>query len=140
MSAWRRGRAYSQDLRDRVLSADGVGSGKVAGRYGVSISYVVKARQRRDRFGTVTPGAQRSHTPPKLAGHEAALRAQVRLKPDMTLDELRAWILAELSISVSVTTVWKTLRRLELTLKKRRLSRLNRAAQTSPPLANTGTR
>jgi transposase len=100
-------RAYSQDLRDRVLSADGIGSGKVAVRYGVSISYVVKARQRRDRLGAVTPGAQRSHTPAKLAGHEAAIRAQVRLRPDMTLDELRAWILAELGIAVSVTTVWK---------------------------------
>ena len=118
MSAWRRGRAYSQDLRDRVLSADGIGSGKVAARYGVSISYVVKARQRRDRLGAVTPGAQRSHTPAKLAGHEAAIRAQVRRRPDMTLDELRAWILAELGIAVSVTTGWKTLRRLELTLKK----------------------
>jgi hypothetical protein len=27
--------------------------------------------------------------------------------PDMTLDELRAWILKELGISVSITTVWK---------------------------------
>jgi hypothetical protein len=44
--------------------------------------------------------------------------AQVRLRPDITLDELRAWILAELGIAVSVTTGWKTLRRLELTLKR----------------------
>jgi hypothetical protein len=50
MSAWRRGRAYAQDLRERVLLADGVGSGKVAERYGVSASYVVKARQRRARL------------------------------------------------------------------------------------------
>jgi transposase len=39
-------------------------------------------------------------------------------QPDMTLDELRAWILVELGISVSMSTVWKTLRRLKLTLKK----------------------
>ena len=64
MSAWRCGRAYLQDLRERVLSADGVWSGQVAGRFGVSASYVVKVRQRRDRFGRVTPGAQKSHTPP----------------------------------------------------------------------------
>ena len=114
MSSWRRGKAYAQDLRDRVLSVDGVASGQVAARFGVSISYVVKARQRRDRLGAVTPGAQRSHTRPKLAGHEAVIRAQVRLLPDMTLDKLRAWILKELGISVSITTVWKTLRRLEL--------------------------
>jgi transposase len=36
----------------------------------------------------------------------------------MTLDELRAWILAELAISVSISTAWNTLRRLRLTLKK----------------------
>ena len=87
-------------------------------RYGVSASYVVKARQRRARFGEVTPGRQRSHTPPKLAGHYGAITMQVARQPDMTLDELRAWILAELAISVSISTVWNTLRRLRLTLKK----------------------
>ena len=133
MSAWRRGRAYSQDLRDRVLSADGVGSGQVAGRFGVSASYVVKARQRRDRLGEVTPGAQRSHTPPKLAGYDDAITARVMRQPDMTLDELRAWILVELGISVSMSTVWKTLRRLKLTLKKSRLWRLNRALLHGSP-------
>jgi transposase len=105
---------------------DGVASGQVAARFAVSISYVVKARQRWDRLGAVTPGAQRSHTRPKHAGHEAVIRAQVRLLPDMTLDELRVWILKELGISVSITTVWKTLRRLELTLKKSPLSRPSR--------------
>jgi transposase len=140
MSEWRRGRAYSQDLRDRVLSAEGVGSGKVAGRYGVSSSYVVKARQRRDRLGEVTPGAQRSHTPAKLAGHYDTITAQVARQPDMTLDELRAWILAELGTSVSVSTVWSTLRRLGLTLKKRPLWRPNRRVPTSRRLARAGTR
>jgi hypothetical protein len=62
MTGWCRGKAYSQDLRDRVLSADGVGCGQVAGRYGVSASYVVKARQRRDRLGEVTPGGDVAHT------------------------------------------------------------------------------
>ena len=140
MSTWRRGRAYSQDLRDRVLSADGIGSGQVAGRFGVSASYVVKARQRRDRLGEVTCGAQRSHTPPKLAGHDAAITAQVARQPDMTLDELRAWILAELGISVSISTVWKALRRLKLTLKKRPLWRLNKPARTSLRRERIGTR
>src|ERR1700742_4258498 len=95
MSGWRRRKAYSQDLRDRVLLADGIGSGQVADRFGVSASYVVKARQRRDRLGETTPGVQRSHTPRKLAGHEDAIAAQVVRQPDMTLDELRGWLLAE---------------------------------------------
>jgi transposase len=108
MSSWRRGRAYAQDLRERVLSADGVRCGEVAERYGVSASYVVKARQRRARLGELRPGRQVSHTPPKLAGHYGVISAQVARQPDMTLDELRAWILAELAISVSISTVWNT--------------------------------
>jgi|SRR6478609_1300203 transposase len=140
MSAWRRGRPYPQDLRDRVLSADGIGPGQVAGRLGISASYVVRARQRRDRLGEVTPGAQRSHTPPKLAGHDHSITAQVTRQPDMTLDELRTWILAELGISASISTVWKTLRRLKLTLKKGPLWRRNKPAQTSRQHGRIGMR
>ena len=140
MTGWCRGKAYSQDLRDRVLSADGVGCGQVTGRYRVSASYIVKARQRRDRLGKVTPGAQKSHTPPKLAQHYEAIAAQVTRQPDITLDELRAWILQELAVSVSISTVWNTLRRLKLTLKKSPSWRLNRPAPTSLRLERAGTR
>jgi transposase len=69
--AWRRGQAYSQDLRDRILAADG-SARAVATQFLVSVSYVVKFRQRRDRKGEVTPGPQHSHAPRKLAAlHEA---------------------------------------------------------------------
>jgi hypothetical protein len=78
MSAWRRGRAYSQDLRDRVLAADGVGSGKVAGRYDVSSSYVVKVRQRRDRLGEET---RREHSG----------RIRRRSWQDTTMPSRRRW-------------------------------------------------
>jgi hypothetical protein len=39
--AWRRGQAYSQDLRDRILSAEG-SARSVAAQFVVSVSYVVK--------------------------------------------------------------------------------------------------
>jgi transposase len=139
MSEWRRGKAYSQDLRDRVLAADGVGSGQVAERFGVSASFVVKARQRRARHGQVTAGEQRSHTPPKLARHYQAVAAQVARKPDWTLEELCDWVLQELGISVSISTMWSTLRRLGLTLKKSALRQPNRRVRTLPRLVGTGT-
>jgi hypothetical protein len=44
--AWRRGQAYGQDLRDRVLSAEGEPIREVAERLSVSPSYVVKVRAR----------------------------------------------------------------------------------------------
>ena len=115
---WRRGQAYSQDLRDRVLAEDGLSAAKVAHRFGVSPSYVIKARQRRNRAGEVAARAQTSHTPAKLAGHDEALQAQVRRCPDATLAELCVWAKTELGISLSVTAMWKRLRKLALTLKK----------------------
>lgn len=114
----RRGQAYSQDLRDRVLAA--LGSAAVVGaRFGVSRSYVIKVRQRRDRQGDSCAGPQRSHTPAKLAGHDAALCARVQSSPDATLAELVEWADAELGVSLSIKAMWKRLKALNLTLKKR---------------------
>jgi len=135
--AWRQGQPYSQDLRDRVLSAAG-NSAVVAARFGVSISYVVKARQRRDREGELCARPQKSQTPAKLAGHDEVLKARVADVPDATLAELVAWVHAELGISVSVAAMWTRLRRLGLTLKKRRLSPPNGRGRTSPKRAAGG--
>src|SRR5215210_7712776 len=57
--AWRRGQTYSQDLRDRVLAADALTARQAAERFGVSVSYVVKARQRLVRTGAPTPRPQK---------------------------------------------------------------------------------
>ncbi|MDB5770467.1 MAG: hypothetical protein JWM42_841 [Burkholderia sp.] len=52
---WRQGQAYGQDVRDRVLGASG-SIAEVALRFGVSESFVERARWRR-RLGEDTPGA-----------------------------------------------------------------------------------
>jgi transposase len=96
--AWSRGRAYSQDLRDRVLAAveDGVSARDVAEQFQVSPSYVIKAWQRFERTGERSARAQRSHTRRKLSEPQhAAIRSQVEAKPDATIAELRAWVLDE---------------------------------------------
>lgn len=125
---WRRGMALSQDLRDRVLAAPG-SSREVATRFGVSVSYVVKARAKRRDAGDATAGVQRNHVPPRLAGHEEALRAEVARRPSATCDDLRAWA-AERGVNVGRTAVWNTLARLGLTLKKSRSGRRSRIART----------
>jgi transposase len=62
---WRRGKAYSQDLRERVLVAadDGLPVGRIAARFRVSVSYVSKVLSRRDRTGQRTALPQRGHLP-----------------------------------------------------------------------------
>ncbi|MFC7738321.1 hypothetical protein ACFQX4_21455 [Roseomonas sp. GCM10028921] len=113
---WRRGMALSQDLRDRVLAAPG-SSREVAARFGVSVSYVVKAGARLRDAGKATAGAQRNHVAPRLEGHEEALRAEVARRPSATCDDLRVWA-AERGVAVGRTAVWNALARLGLTLKK----------------------
>ena len=134
---WRKGQAYSQDLRDRVLSADGPARAVAAG-FGVSISYVVKARQRYRRDGDATARPQRSHTPRLLTHLHDAIGNQVSVHRDATLDELRAWLREVHGVSVSIGLMWNTLARLGLTLKKRPSTRLSRRVPTSPKHASAG--
>lgn len=114
---WRQGQAYGQDLRDRVLGASG-SIRDVAARFGVSRSYVSRARSRRRRYGEDGPGVQCNHMPLKLAGLEAALRARVEARNDQTLKELCHWAWTVHGVRVSIPTMWKTVARLGLRLKK----------------------
>lgn len=114
---WHIGQAYGQDLRDRVLNAKG-SIQEVAARFGVSKSYVARARTRRRRHGENTRGMQCNHVPLKLSGLEQALANQVAAVNDWTLQQLREWVHAEHGIQVGVSNMWKTLARLGLSLKK----------------------
>ena len=129
---WRRGRTYPQDLRDRVLSADALTARQAAERFGASVSYVVKARQRLVRTGAPTPRPQKPPTARKLAPFRAALQERVARAPDATLAEHREWLAEAHGVVAGVTTVWKTLRQLKLTRKKSRSGLPSRAAPTSP--------
>ena len=128
--AWTRGRALGQDLRDRVLADAERPARDVAARFGVSASYVVKARQRLRDEGDAAPRPQRNRVAPRLAGHEEALRAEVARHPSATCSELRAWAAAERGVAVSRTAVWRTLARLGLTRKKSRSGRWSRTVRT----------
>ena len=137
--AWRRGVSYSQDLRDRVLAADDLTARQAAKRFAVSVSYVVKARQRRARSGAETTKRRGYARPALLAGLDEAIRQEVERRPSATLAELRAWLAASFGRSVSTGTMWNTLRRLRLTLKKSRSGRPSRSGPTLPPPATPGT-
>jgi transposase len=84
---YQRGRAYSQDLRERVFAAsdDGERVGELAELLKVSISYVSKALKRRRTTGETTVRARRGHKPPKLAPLYPAIRAHVAERGDTTI-------------------------------------------------------
>jgi transposase len=133
--SWRSGQAYSQDLRERVLSAvdGGLRVREAAPLFRVSVSYIYKALERRTATGATAPsargGAQRKVV---LAGHEAALLTHLRAQPDATLGELRRWLFETRGVSISVGALWKGLNRLGWTLKKSHSTRWNRSARMWP--------
>ena len=131
--SWRKGQAYGQDLRDRVLAMPGV-LGEVAERFGVSQAYVCRARARRERLGQTSPGAQHNHVPLRLAALREPLLAQVGLAPEQTLAQLCQWVRVEHGLQVGATTMamamGKTLARLGLTRKKRQSMPANKSEAT----------
>jgi transposase len=138
---WQRGKAYSQDLRERVLAAadDGVPVGRIAALLRVSVSYVSKVLSRRERTGLTTALPQRCHVAPKLADWHGAIQAQVATRPDATIAELRAWLCKTHQVSASNGLMWRTLAALDLTFKKSLSGRLSRTARTLPkPVRNGG--
>ena len=108
------------DLRERVIAAldEGESSLEVGARLGVHDSWVRKLRRRRDRTGTIAPAPHGGGRERKLdLTCEQALRAALETRNDATLVELRLE-LAHSGKHVSITSVWRALARLGITLKK----------------------
>lgn len=137
---FRRGKAYSQDLRERVFALADAGEavGEIAEALCVSVSYVSKALSRRRETGERSARPQRCHLPPKLLGLYDAIRAEVTARPDATLAELRRWLSEVHQVSASDGLMHSTLARLGLTLKKRRCTPRSRSGPTLPRHAPNG--
>jgi transposase len=109
-------RAYSIDLRERVLLDwdAGLGTHAVARKYRVSPEWVRKLRRQREATGDIAPRRGKTGPKPKLIEHAERITELVRQSPDATLQELRQ----RLGLEVSVVTLWRVLKKLGLVLKK----------------------
>ena len=136
------GRPYSQDLRDRVFSAvdGGMPPAEVAELFEVNVSYVYKALIRRRTTGITTALPWAAGPRPKLEAYEDALRCHVAKFSDATLEEIRAWLILEHGVEVSIGCLWTTLKRLKLPLKKSHSMPPSRIAKTSPASVAPGMR
>ena len=110
-------RAYSMDLRERALldSDAGMKAADVAAKYRVSGSWVRLLKQRRRDTGEVAPRVQRHGRRCMLEPHLHTLAALIAAHPDRTLAELKD----TLATPARVPTVWRAVRALGLTVKKR---------------------
>ena len=111
----------SKDLRERVAAAVDHHEGslrQIASRFCVSLSFVTRLLRRRRQTGSLDPKPHGGGQPPALNREDRErLRRLVKQRPDATLEELRQ----QLGIDCSVMAIWRTLRKLKITRKKKDL-------------------
>jgi transposase len=110
---------YSLDLRKRVLRAwdGGMGAKAVAAKYDVSRAWVNRLVQRRRETGSIEPRQQTKFRGRALSTQqEERLGVLITARPDATLAELRD----ELPTTAGLSTLWRAIDRLRLTVKKNR--------------------
>ena len=136
---FRRGKSYSQDLRERVFAAadDGERVGRIAAMLHASVSMCRRFCQPQTD-GEETTRPQCCHVVPKLSGLHPAILAQVSRSPDATIAELRAWLLATHKISASTGLMNKTFAALDLTFKKNPCMLPSKRVKTWPRRAPNG--
>lgn len=108
--------AYSMDLRKRVVQAwdRGLDADTIAETFDVSRAWVHRLVQRRRETGSIAPRPQTKWRRRVLADDDEHLRELVAAQPDRTLVEIQA----ALPTPASLTTIWRALQRLQLTVKK----------------------
>ncbi len=118
-------KAYSQDLRERVITAVETGQQtrpEIAATFAVSESTIDKWVKRWCDTGGVAVlpfagGRQRT-----LKGCTTVIRAEVKRQPDVTLDELCERVEAQTGVSASRSMMSRELQRLALPRKKSRFT------------------
>jgi transposase len=109
--------AYSLDLRKRVLRAwdRGMKADAVAATFDVSVAWVYRLVQRRRETGSIAPRPQTKFRGRALSSdEEVRLVALITARPDATLAELQQ----ALPTRAALSTLWRTIDRLDLTVKK----------------------
>jgi transposase len=115
------GRAYSNDLRERVVASVACGRScrATAELFGVSVASAVRWSQRQRVTGSAAAKPQGRKQPRSLAGDRDWLLERLASKPDVTLRGLVAE-LAERGVVTSYGSVWRIVRDAGITFKKRR--------------------
>ena len=128
-------RAYSTDLKERLVRAvaDGQPMREAARRFDVAVTTVKRAvvqdRETRSLARKPIPGCPRRIGPEQ----EARLRARLEAAPDATVLEHCAWWAEHEGQQLSEATMWRAIRRLGWTHKKRHWQPVNATRRRAKP-------
>ena len=119
-------KAYSLDLRHRVVQAYDRGEGsisEIAARFNVSPAFVKKMLRQWRLTGDLAPLAHGGGQPQSLSERQhRLLKRKVREQSDLSLAELQSFLGQKESLDVHVSTISRALSRLGLPLKKKGLT------------------
>ncbi len=122
-------KAYSLDLRQRLVAAYEQGAGtlaELAALFRVSTFFLVKMLGQHRRGESLEPKPHSGGASLALNEEQrAVLRAAVATQPDATLKELQAVLTAKGRVRVSLATLCRELQRLHLPRKKKASSPVN---------------
>ena len=113
-------RAYSNDLRERVVAAAGRGlSASGAARiFGVSISTAIRWTRRVRDTGSAAAKPCGGDTRSKLTDHATWLMELIKQQPDLTLSEIQQRLRADKAVVVGYGTVWRFFASRKISFKK----------------------
>src|SRR6478736_9589966 len=133
-------RAYSQDLRERVIAATeaGLPARHAADRFGIGIATAIVWARRARETGERTARRQGQPQRSKLDPHGAYLQGLLDADCDITLAEMQAKLLEKHGLKAAIGTLWKFLDQRGLTVKKRPRTRPSKTAPTSARGAKPG--
>ncbi len=114
-------RAYSSDLRQRIVDAIMHGETRraAAAAFKVSVATAVRLKQRADRTGSVEPSRRgRPSGGGKLDPHREGIIAKVEAQPDITMPDLATWLEEHHGVKADPSNLSKLLCRAGFTFKK----------------------
>jgi transposase len=126
-------RAYSQDLRDRVIDVAlaGTPARQAAARFGIGVATAIRWVRQARQTGDRAPGRQGQPRGSKLDPYRDYLVELVETTPDMTISEMVERLAAERRVGASRATLWTFLDRCGLTFKKNPRMQRSRIVPTS---------
>jgi putative transposase len=134
-------RAYSMDLRDRVVRAvreDGLSRRQAAEHFKIGVSTAIAWLDREKTTGSAAPAKMGGYKPRRILGeHHEWLVARCRDGSHFTIAKLIEE-LAERGVKVDHHSVWNFLHEQKLTFKKGHWSPVSASAPTSPDAASNG--
>jgi transposase len=117
-------KAYSMDLRERVLSYDQekTTSRELANKYNISYSTINDWRRKKKETGDFKPKKMGGHSGSKLNDFEMEIRGLIKNQCDITLEEIKNEM-NKIGVETSVPAISRFLQKLKITRKKNTSSR-----------------